>query len=85
MKNKWKQCITKGMCILLSGVMMMGCLKNSNLGAQTAVHAQEGLSGEAEGWDGVTREKTWESDSCRISCIFFGAAGSYRPLERAID
>jgi len=65
MKHKWKPSITKGLCVVLASTMIMECSGWHNLQALNQVHAEESQVAESA-WDGVTREKIWELDRCRV-------------------
>ncbi len=65
MRNKWKQSITKGLCVVLASTMIVECSGMHSLQAMQTVQAEESQVAEAA-WDGVTREKVWELDRCKV-------------------
>lgn len=60
MKNNCKRKIQKAICLLLTAILLGNSIPISNVMAQTNT-AQQG------GWDGVTREKVWQEERCRIT------------------
>ena len=60
MKNNCRKKLQKTICLLLTTILLVNSIPMSGVMAQTNAM-------ESNGWDGVTREKTWQEELCRIT------------------
>ncbi|MCM1090242.1 MAG: cellulose binding domain-containing protein [Butyrivibrio sp.] len=60
MRNNLKRKVQKAICLLMTAILLGNSIPLSNVMAQTS-------NIEESGWDGVTREKVWQEEGCRIT------------------